>query len=231
MQQWRSLGIELFGTECIVRCPPGGPSLKQGLVTSANETLQGCERPYFPIGGPCPAPSPTGVRSDSWGGMDIGDSSLYASQCVDGVVGVEAGSQLRAACSLHVETQGTVAVGGAAATVSTGRLAARYGALVHAVAPFWTDENWERLLLETYTSSFRRARELGLGSLAIPLLGAGAKGAPISDAARVAAAAVMASRATTTQDDPLLIRFGTTSVGTFMAVAAAMDRVVQEEHR
>lgn len=219
-------GVELYHVECIATDPPGGTTGHQGLVTSANETLQGCNRPYFPIGGPCPEPSPSGVRSDSWGGMDIGDSSLYAPQCVDGVVGREGGRRLREACARHVETRGLVPVGGAASTVSTGRLAKRYGAVVHAVAPFWSDENWENLLLDAYESSFQCARDLNLSFLALPLLGAGAKGAPISDAARVAAAAVERRSISINRDHPPHLRFAVTSVAAFEAVEAAMESVM-----
>merc|ERR1719161_3522874 len=59
------------------------------------------------------------------------------------------------------------------------------------------EEEWRRLLTECYSAVFARARDLASASpggsevgVACPLLGAGAKGAPIEDAVAVALEAI-----------------------------------------
>lgn len=59
-------------------------------------------------------------------------------------------------------------------------------------APFWGDAKWPLQLGSCYDAALSLALQHGVGSLAAPLLGAGARGAPPSEAARVAASAVAA---------------------------------------
>jgi O-acetyl-ADP-ribose deacetylase (regulator of RNase III) len=105
--------------------------------------------------------------------------------------------------------------GAAVLTRSHGELKELYGALLHAVAPFYPGETeaaaeaageaargdgegaaagWEATLTRTYRASLDEAVRHGLRSVAMPLLGAGARGArgelEIAEALRVAAGAV-----------------------------------------
>ena len=67
--------IELHSTPCVVLHPPGG--FCDALIVPGNETLVGTALPYFPVGGPVPAPPPPGLRNTVWGGMEV--NSLHIS--------------------------------------------------------------------------------------------------------------------------------------------------------
>jgi len=84
-------------------------------------------------------------------------------------------------------------------TPATGALEQSYRHILHTVPPIFgvaegkDPRAWEQLLLSCYASALQAAREAGSCSLACPLLGAGARGAPLVDAARVAAQALTAA--------------------------------------
>lgn len=211
LYEWRDdlarLSVEVYLTDCIVHDPPGGANVS--LVTSANEALEGAARAYFPIGGPCPSESPTGGRSDSWGGLEIGASMMYRSQCVDGVVDAAGGNSLRQIRTQTSEMLGPLLAGDAISTMSTERLSGTCNFVVHAIAPFWSDDSWESALQRAYANAFDHVLRLG-STATLPLLGAGARGAPIDAAARVAASAVieMAAQRRLAPTDSFTLRFG-----------------------
>jgi len=181
------------------------------LVTPANELLAGTQRSYFPRGGPCPPPPPVGLETSSWGGMEVGPNMVYPMQCVDGAVHAWGGKVFREACRAALPPGGHCAVGSAVVTPACGQLAEHFRTVVHAVPPFRSDPRWRELLEETYASALRlaiggalpaaQAWSLPWGSpplppppaaVALPLLGAGARGADATEAAEVAASAVAA---------------------------------------
>merc|ERR1712060_651003 len=69
------------------------------------------------------------------------------------------------------------------------------GHIVHTVPPLYGAPNWAADLTSCYIESLRIAWSLGLGTctVAIPLLGSGARGAPVLEAVRVAAGALTSS--------------------------------------
>lgn len=83
-----------------------------------------------------------------------------------------------------------------------GALRRSFDRIVHTVPPLWgsaEEAEWRRLLASCYASAFALAwRDCPVGAdmrtlrLAVPLLGAGAAGAPLQKAAAVAASAAMA---------------------------------------
>lgn len=198
----RSLFVELHRTPDMVALPPGGSC--DCIITPANEQLIGTQLSYFPTGGPCPEPPPKGV-SNSWGGMEAGSGMLYPTQCVDGRVHAEGGAELRAACvalpvqelpSRDFRSGVRCPVGSAALTPATGRLTESYRFVLHTVAPFRSDERWEPRLLSSFIRTWDLilflvgAKQSGRLTVAVPLLGSGARGASIDESASVAVKAV-----------------------------------------
>ena len=122
---------------------------------------------------------------------------LYPSQVVDGVVHSLGGKALREMCEA-VPARGEDAagqplrcdVGGVAVTSAPGFLTdLNLDLIAHAVPPFWSDSDWEERLRSCYRQSLielcRHAQDSTL-HVAAPVLGAGARGAPEHEAARVA---------------------------------------------
>jgi O-acetyl-ADP-ribose deacetylase (regulator of RNase III) len=77
---------------------------------------------------------------------------------------------------------------GSAVVTPAGRLAARH--VIHAVSLDRDHRTSEAAIAGAARSAMARARELGLVSVAFPALGTGIGGFPLSDAARIAVAAV-----------------------------------------
>lgn len=221
------LRVECHLVPDIVR---GSPVLARAgaLVTPANERLAGTQRSYFPRGGPCPPPPPAGLATSEWGGMEAGPNMVYPTQCVDGAVHAWGGAGLKEACRA---AGGRCAVGGAVATPARGRLAEHFSTVVHAVAPFRSDPRWRALLEETYATALRVAVGGGARAVALPLLGAGARGAGVEEAAEVAAGAVAAFEHDATV---LLCVVDPAVAGTLMAqldLVLAVDAAAGEDGR
>lgn len=143
------------------------------------------------------------------------DDVLYPAQAVDGLVHAEGGSKLRAALQqqpiLEKRSSGEhvrCRVGEAVLTAGAFN-SLPFDAVVHTVPPFWPREangesatahaEWAAKLQSCYRASFRAAFDFaatcqlsdssaGL-AIAMPVLGSGARGAPMAPAARVLAAA------------------------------------------
>jgi len=195
--------------------------LRRGLVNPANEQLQGTVLPYFPMAGP----PPKELNTTNWGGMDAGPGMFYATQSVDGIVSMLGGAVLREKCSalpvneneeLHggggVATGGTgfvrCPVGAAVVTdaVGTDGLTEHYDAIIHAVPPLWPGcggstldpEDARQMLQSCFAAAIRAGLADGCNIVTIPLLGAGARGAPVPVAIEAAAAAVAAAATAST---------------------------------
>jgi O-acetyl-ADP-ribose deacetylase (regulator of RNase III) len=120
--------------------------------------------------------------------VNAANTALAEGGGVCGAIFAAAGrAQMRAAC----EALGGCATGDAAVTPGF-RLFARY--VIHAVGPVWRGgtEGEETLLRSCYRRSLTLARELGLSSVAFPLISAGIYGYPYREALRVAQAEIEA---------------------------------------
>lgn len=175
------------------------------LLNPANEALVGARFPYFPRGGPVPHLPKDGyvLSSSRWGGMDAGEDMLYPVQVLDGLVHEEGGPQLlKYLQTLPVQAPFRDAVGqpvrcpvgGSVTSPSFGSLTSFVGQIIHTVAPFGNDVDWESKLLGCYLSSFRLAwgPSSNTKSMASVLLGAGCRGISVQNAARVASIACFA---------------------------------------
>ncbi len=120
--------------------------------------------------------------------VNAANTALAEGGGVCGAIFAAAGrAQMRAAC----EALGGCATGDAAVTPGF-RLFARY--VIHAVGPVWRGgtEGEETLLRSCYRRSLTLARELGLSSVAFPLISAGIYGYPYREALREAQAEIEA---------------------------------------
>ena len=184
---WRTsalLRVEIHVTPCIVTSPPHGHC--DALINPANERLQGTQ--FTP--GQC-------ARY-----LAPGTLLLYPPQVIDGLVHGARGDSCgdasgAAALAKAIATLPEVEAGGvrcptgrAVALESTGELRECYQHVIHTVAPFYDTDRWRELLLSAYKAAFDTSDGIaGVVSVAVPLLGAGARGAPIAAAAEVAAVA------------------------------------------
>lgn len=145
------------------------------------------------------------------------DDLLYPAQAVDGLVHAEGQGKLRAALATlpvleerangeHVRCR----VGEAVVTPGTFH-ELPFDAIVHTVPPFWPSPAdgeqaravWAAELLRCYEASFRAAFEFAAScdrsasaaglAVATPVLGSGARGAPMAPAARILAQAAALS--------------------------------------
>mmetsp|Transcript_11387 Transcript_11387/g.25398 ORF Transcript_11387/g.25398 Transcript_11387/m.25398 type:complete len:242 (-) Transcript_11387:65-790(-) len=193
VHRWRLqslLRLELHLTEDIVTKPPGGRC--DVLVNPGNEELVGTSRlPYFPMvseAGTC--------------------HMFYSDQVVDGRVHALGREELLHACQELPEVESGVRcpVGSAVVTPAFNALSAYYSRIVHTVPPMYeapcpavapvseggSDAHWEEMMLSCYQEAIAIARSSTSGgcTMAVPLLGAGARRAPPEEAARVAALAL-----------------------------------------
>lgn len=204
--KWGAREVRVHLSRCVVMAPPGG--FCDALINPANEKLVGTRLPYFPKGGPVPEDKVHGTAAvqrdwappgfvSQWGGMEIGGQMLYPISVVDGMVGMLGGKELRRECA-KLSVLGPAGsdvrcpIGSAVRTGAPGGLKALFGAIVHTVPPFFarTDAaepapEWRSALRRCWLSALEAAEPSA--SIAAPLLGAGARGAPTEEAARVAA--------------------------------------------
>jgi len=125
--------------------------------------------------------------------MEVGLGMLYSQQVVDGRVHLLGGAELKRECQKQPEVQPGVRcpTGHAVATRALGRLASLFSVIVHTTPPLYGEHDWEVLLHSCYRESLLLAmkRPNRVTSIAVPLLGAGARGAPMERASSVAAVA------------------------------------------
>jgi len=121
---------------------------------------------------------------------------VYRSQSVDGVLDVQGGASLAQERSRIVRERGPLEPGDATMTPATGRLRETCRFVVHAVAPYYSSHStWTVQLERAYAAaldlSLSSSSSSSPSSAALPLLGAGARGAPVDEAAAVAARALV----------------------------------------
>ena len=215
MRWTRKLGplrLVVERTTCVVRAS----TTKDVLINAANEALAGAQLPYFPRGGPCPPPLPKGIdNANSWGALETGPGFVFREQAVDGVVTSLGGPALRDLCA-RARPDGF----GAGDAVATAAPGLPFETLVHAVAPFWESPSWRADLLRAYAAAFALA---AARDVATPLLGAGARGAPVADASAAAAEAVAA--AASAPRPPKSVSFGVADDEAFDALVRNCDCV------
>ena len=142
-------------------------------------------------------------------------SFVFREQAVDGVVTSLGGKALRELCA-RARPDGF----GAGDAVATAAPGLPFETVVHAVAPFWESPAWRADLLRVYQSAFALA---AARDVATPLLGAGARGAPVADAAAAAAEAVAA--AASAPRPPKSVSFGVADDEAFDALVRNCDCV------
>ncbi|MGC9670137.1 O-acetyl-ADP-ribose deacetylase [Planosporangium sp. 12N6] len=114
--------------------------------------------------------------------VNAANSSLLGGGGVDGAIHRQGGPAILAECrALRASRYGRGLPTGEAVATTAGRLPARW--VIHTVGPVW-DRAVDRtpLLRACYTNSLRVATELGVGSVAFPLISAGVYGWPKRDA-------------------------------------------------
>jgi O-acetyl-ADP-ribose deacetylase (regulator of RNase III) len=186
---WRTnsgLRVSLHLTPCIVTSPPG--NVRGALANAANERLQG-----------------TAFTPSQCSRRLLGNTIVYPPQTVDGLVHELGGAALAADLLLVPPAKVQKApragadnlpdlvrcvTGGAVVTKAFGELLTCYTNIVHACAPFYDDDNWQQRLRSCYHATLDVSEMAGISQLALPLLGAGARGAPVAHASRVAAGAI-----------------------------------------
>ena len=228
--------VSLHRTSCAVTAPPSLPGA--ALVVPGNATLVGARATYFERGASGPPPEPAGgwAASSNWCGMDAGPQMLYPAQCIDGVVGQLGGRELRASLEGR-----QCEVGAALATPPPhgSRLADAFSLLVHTNPPRWprgepeAESEWEALLASCHTSAFQAAQEAARGAdqqLVVPLLGAGARGAPDERAAAAAAKAASSWLLATgsTGEGQAEVMFCVVSVAAHAALESALREATKD---
>ena len=206
-----SISVAVSVTRCIVTCPPLFPrDLAAGslvaLAVPANEQLVGTQFAYFPQ---LEGTKEIGAQP-SWGGADIGSHLFYPAQVVDGIVARLGGKELREVCAALpvVDDYGTrCPVGRAVVTNAPSQLGEHFDKIVHVVPPMWQkhgssgcgkslgvrEKENEDKLLEAYDSLFECVLRLPPSSTMLcPLLGCGARGAPVNVSITAAVRSVLA---------------------------------------
>lgn len=118
--------------------------------------------------------------------VNAANSSLLGGGGVDGAIHRKGGPQILAECrALRASQYGRGLPTGQAVATTAGNLPARW--VIHTVGPVWSDtEDRSDLLRDCYRSALRIADELGVTSVAFPLISAGVYGWPQHDAVRQA---------------------------------------------
>uniref|UniRef100_A0A7S2XRZ4 Macro domain-containing protein n=1 Tax=Attheya septentrionalis TaxID=420275 RepID=A0A7S2XRZ4_9STRA len=196
--------VEVWTTTCIVtnfgKIANGGNC--HVLINPSNPELSGVKNfPYFPRGGPVPKESVKSMHKDwqplgyvsNWGGMEVGNGMLYAVSVVDGLVHQLGGTRLEMECRVKggFWTTEKCPVGTAVVTSPGGeQLKQHYDAIVHTTPPFYSHHsNPVENLKSCYREAFKAAFDLQTlrPRVALPLIGAGARGFPNDVAIEVAA--------------------------------------------
>lgn len=225
----RLAAIEVHRTACIVTHPPGGEHASAALVNPANERLVGTqftpEECWRILHG-----DPTTGRWDK-------DFVTYPHQAIDGLVTEFGGDGLRLAlAALPADAHGRrCAVTHAVVTPTFDELRELYESIIHTAPPMHRTlpaEEWAASLTQTYHTVFDTAQRHGLTTLALPLLGAGANGAPKPDAMRVAAEAAVswaaqAESGWSVEAPPPVARFGVQTSSEAHALVAEVDAAIE----
>jgi hypothetical protein len=177
--------------------PPPGSSC---LLVPSNERLCGTRFSHFSVGGPTPSAPIIGERpsnpQQATTTTRIAQHILYPCEAVDGVISELGGPQQEQEIQNCVPSTGSddddessfypirCPTGEARRVPAVGMLRHNLQWLILAVAPFWKSRpDWEKQLHLAFASSYA----LSTWILVAPLLGAGTRGIPVQDAARIAA--------------------------------------------
>ncbi len=122
--------------------------------------------------------------------VNAANPSLLGGSGVDGAIHRAGGPAILEACrELHAGPFASGLPVGESVATTAGELPARW--VIHTVGPVWSEgEDRSAVLRSCYRKSMSLARELGAGSIAFPLISAGAYGWPKEDAIRQAAAGI-----------------------------------------
>lgn len=144
--------------------------------------------------------------------VNAANSSLLGGGGVDGAIHRKGGPAILAECrELRASRYGRGLPTGDAVATTAGDLPARW--VIHTVGPVYeSGMDKADLLRACYTNSLYVAGQLGAGTVAFPLISAGAYGWPLDDAVRQALTALRA--AATEVTEARLVLFGT---ATFVA--------------
>jgi O-acetyl-ADP-ribose deacetylase (regulator of RNase III) len=217
--------IEVHRTACIVTHPPGGERANMALVVPANEQLHGTRF--------TPEQCWKYLHGDPVKGRWDKDFVVYPTQSIDGLVTEFGGEELRMTLeAVPADAHGRRApVGTAVVTPASHELRELYTYLIHTCAPMHRllePSEWQFQIRSAYFAAFDAAHQGTFDTIAMPLLGAGARGAPMGDAMRVAAGAAVSWRAK--ENGPsLTCRFGVQdSTGAHALVEAIEDAIRAE---
>lgn len=150
--------------------------------------------------------------------VNAANPSLLGGGGVDGAIHRRGGSAILAACRELRRTTWPhgLPTGEAVATVA-GDLPARW--VIHTVGPVYgRDPDAAALLARCHTAALRVADELGARTVAFPAISTGVYGYPVTEAARVAVAAVRSHDAQAVE----LVRFVLFDQAAYDAFAAAL---------
>lgn len=175
--------VELFISPCVVALPPSDgerPAEEACLVNPANERLQGAR--FTPREAFQNLPALEGGGAGRY-------PLVYPEMAVDGLVHEASGSDLaHALAKFPADANGLrVRPGGAVRTPAFGGLKGNFAFIVHAVAPRFDSASWSDLLALAWRSALQESALGGAATVIAPVLGAGGRGAPFSDAALVCA--------------------------------------------
>ena len=156
--------------------------------------------------------------------VNAANSRLIGGGGVDGAIRRAAGPAIEEECAAIRAERGGCPTGSAVIT-GAGRLPARH--VVHAVGPIWQGggQGEAQLLASAYRSSLALASERGARTVAFPSISTGVYGYPVTQAARVALAAVARELASTPFDE---VRFVLFSNEDFAAYAEALREIMPE---
>lgn len=219
--------IEVHRTACIVTHPPGGEHANDALVNPANERLAGtrfsaeeCWRHLYD--------DPVQGRWDE-------KYATFPFQTIDGLVTEFGGEELRRVLEAQPAdiTGIRCPTGGAVVTRSYGEIREVYGHIIHAVPPFYRalalEEEWKETSVSTYQAAFNAATDAGLSTLAVPLLGTGARGVdlPESEGIWVAAQAAVSWCDQKVAPERITVRFGVQSSTLANGLADALETAMR----
>jgi len=135
--------------------------------------------------------------------VNAANASLLGGGGVDGAIHAAGGPEILQACREIRERRYPDGLPTGEAVVTTaGKMPAHY--VIHTVGPIYPQckSDCETLLAKAYTSSMKRALELGCDSIAFPAISTGVYGYPQTEAAKIAYSAVK-----TFDDEEIEVRF------------------------